>query len=72
MEYQDGLFKAINDYGVLSDKEELVYNKIVYNEDEHRIWYQGGWRSVEGYTDDEINGVKKFMAHAYIVQMEGG
>ena len=64
-----GVFKAINDFGVLSEEEESVYNKIVYNEAEDRIWYQGGWRSVKGYTDEEICGAKKFLAHSYVLCM---
>ena len=69
-DWSRGVFKAINDFGVLSEEEELVYNKIVYNEDEHRVWYQGGWKSTEGYTDEEIRGVKKYMAHSYVLSMQ--
>ena len=64
------VYKAINDFGVLSDEEQLVYNKVVYNEAESRVWYQGGWRSVEGYTEDEVSGAKKFLAHSYILCMQ--
>ena len=68
-EWSRAIYKAINDFGVLSDEEQLVYNKVVYNQAENRVWYQGGWRSVDGYTDDEISGVKKFLAHSYVICM---
>ena len=60
------LYKAINDFGVLSAEEESVYNEVAYDKDESRVYYKGGSRSVKGYTEDEINGVKKFLAHSYI------
>lgn len=69
-EWSRGVFKAINDFGVLSEEEESVYNRVVYNQSENSVWYQGGWKSVEGYTDDEICGVKKFLAHSYVLQMQ--
>ena len=70
-----GVFAAINDFGILSEEEKIVYNKIVFNRIENIVWYQGGSKEVAGYSDIEISGVKKFMAHCYVEQgkrMRGG
>lgn len=60
-------FRAIADHGKLNATEQQIYNKIQYFKDENRVYYNGSNKKVNGYSDKEIQGVKKWMAHnAYI------
>ena len=68
------VYKAVAYFGKLSCEEQAVYDKIqeVDFKGEPRIWYQGGYRSVEGLDDDEIRGAKMYMAHGYVAQKKEG
>lgn len=56
-------FRAIADHGKLNQTEQKIYDKIKHFVDENRIYYNGGNVHVKGYSDKEISGAKKWMAH---------
>ena len=63
---QKEVFSAISRYGKLTEQEKTVYDKIKYFKDEGRLYYNGTNRQVKGYTDAQIDGAKKFMAHGVV------
>lgn len=61
------VFQAINDFGILSDDEQKIYDAIKTFMDEDgtvRLYYNGSNTDVTGFTEDEINGAKKWVAHS--------
>ena len=69
-----GVFGAIADNAKLTCKEQEIYDRIkeVDFRGQRRIWYQGGYQSIDGFDDKEIRGAKMFMAHGYVLKLEGG
>ena len=61
------VYRAISEYGKLNKEEQKLYDSIRYNKDEGILWFSGATRNVKGYTEKEIDGAKKFTAHAAYV-----
>lgn len=59
------VLRAIGEYGKLNAEEKKIYDTIEYQPSENRLW-RSGTRGVNvtGYSDMEIEGARKHLAHS--------
>ena len=65
-ENEKAIYKAIDEYGKLTDSEKTVYNSIKEDKERQTLWYGGRLHNVKGYSESEIRGLKKFWAHSVV------
>ncbi|MBR5677080.1 MAG: hypothetical protein IKX20_02970 [Paludibacteraceae bacterium] len=63
-EQTKAVYRAISDQGKLTAAEQKIYDSIRYDAEEQSLWHNGRYESVKGYTEKEIDGIKKFWAHS--------
>lgn len=66
------VFRAISIAGKLNNEEQAIFEKVQVFREENRVWYNGTSRDITGYTEAEINGVKKFIAHSAYMKTKRG